>query len=409
MSAINVALNRLTVLKAIRNGGPIARTDLQERTGLSSATITQVTSELLKRGLIAERKDVTKRNGRPRIFLEIDPAGAIIVGASLSSRRRMTVTFVDLAGEVLFETQSASSLTPRTHEDLVSRTVQVLDSAIADSGFNRDQIVRVGISLPALVDSVHGTFYFMNTFPMGPFPLAERIAGQLELPVSIESEMNCIARYEHWFGRAQHLETFTTINLAYAIGAAEYRTGLPMNGAHGITSQLGHVKLRPGPEGRPCFCGALGCANAYASIYGILTHASRIAPSVPPIDDLDHAFHQLLSEAEAGSSDARFLLSEAGWHLGLLIANHINATDPGHVMILVPDLRFKDFAREAFDQALHDNVLRGLLPFTEVFFEIASDDGPSKGIAALALEQNYLGGTERRRAMAKDALTRVGR
>lgn len=397
MSTFNVALNRLTVLKAIRNGGPIARTELQERTGLSSATITQVTSELLGRGLIVERRDAAKRNGRPRIFLEIDPAGGIIIGASFSSRRRMTITFVDLAGEVLFETQATSSFTPRTHEDLVSRTVQVLEFAIIESGIKRDQIVRVAISLPALVDSVHGTFYHMNTFPLGPFPLAERLTSQLKLPVSIENEMNCVARFEHWFGRAQHLETFTIIDLAYAIGAAQYRSGLPMTGAHGITSQLGHVKLHPGSDGRPCFCGASGCANAYASIYGILTHARRIAPIVPPIDDLDSVFQNLLAEAKAGSNEARALISDAGWHLGLLVANHINATDPGHVMILVPDARFTEFARNSFDQALHDNALPGLLPFTEVIFEIASDEGPSKGIAAMALEQSYLAGTGRRR------------
>ncbi len=399
MSTFNVAVNRLTVLKAIRNGGPIARTDLQEQTGLSSATITQVTSELLGRGLIVERKDAAKKNGRPRIFLEIDPAGGIIIGASFSSRRRMTIAFVDLAGEVLFETQAASSLTPRTHEDLVSRTVQALEFAIVESGFKRDQIVRVGISLPALVDSVKGTFYYMSTFPLGPFPLAERIANHLRLPVSIENEMNCIARYEHWFGRAQHLETFTIIDLAYAIGAAQYRSGLPMSGSHGITSQLGHVKLHPGPAGRPCYCGASGCANAYASIFGILTHANRIASNVPPTDDLDHAFDELLSDAEAGSKVARALLSDAGWHLGLLVANHINATDPGHVMILVPDARYIEFAREAFDRAIAVNALPGLLPFTNVFFEIASDEGPSKGIAAMALEQNYLGATSRRRPL----------
>lgn len=172
-----------------------------------------------------------------------------------------------------------------------------------------------------------------------------------------------------------------------------------MSGAHGITSQLGHVKLQPGADGRPCFCGALGCANAYASIFGILTNANRITPNVPPIDDLDHAFHELLSEAEAGTNEARALLSDAGWHLGLLVANHINATDPGHVMILVPDARFTEFARESFNQALRSNALPGLLPFTNVSFEIASDEGPSKGIAAMALEQNYLAGTGRRRPL----------
>jgi transcriptional regulator of PTS gene len=400
MSTFNFALNRLTVLKAIRNGGPIARTDLQELTGLSSATITQVTGELIGRGLIVERKDAAKRNGRPRIFLEIDPSGGIIVGASFSSRRRMTFSFVDLAGEVLFETQAASSLIIPTHEDLVTRTAQALEMAIVESGFRREQIARVAVSLPALVDSVKGTFYFMSTFPLGPFPLAERISSQLRLPVSIENEMNCIARYEHWFGRAQQLDTFTIIDLAHAIGAAQYRSGFPICGSHGITSQLGHVKLHPGPEGRRCYCGATGCANAYASIYGILTHANRIAPTVPPTDDLDQAFDNLLLEATAGSNEARDLLSEAGWHLGLLVANHINATDPGYVMILVPDARFTEFARESFDRALHDNALPGLLPFTEVCFEIASEEGSSKGIAAMALEQSYIAEPMRRRPLS---------
>lgn len=399
MATITSALNRLAVLKAIRNGGRIARTDLQERTGLSSATITQVTAELLGRGLIVEQKDGAKRNGRPRIFLEIDPSGGIVIGASFTSRRRMTISFIDLAGEVRYETRAMSGPTARTHEQLVSRTVQAIEFAMVESGFSRGEIVRVGISLPALVDSVQGIFYFMNTFPLGPFPLAERIERALKLPVTIENEMNCIARFEHWFGRAQNLATFTIIDVSYAIGAAQYRAGLPLTGAHGITSQLGHVKLHSGPDAKTCFCGALGCANAYASIYGILTHAGRVAPAVPPVDDLDEVFRDLLAEAEAGSSEARALIEEAGWHLGLLVANHVNATDPGDVLILVPDVRFTEFARGAFDRALRDNALPGLLPFTDITFEIASNEGPIKGVAALALEQSYIGGAGRKRAL----------
>ncbi|MEO6247504.1 MAG: ROK family transcriptional regulator [Sphingomicrobium sp.] len=396
MAMIDVTHNRLALLKAIRNGGPIARTELQEFTGLASATITQVTSELLKRGLIVERKEIAKRNGRPRILLDIDPDGGIVVGASLTSRRRLIITFVDLTGEVRFKMDTGST-DAHTHEELADRVAQALETAIGESGFTRDEILRVGLSLPALVDSVHGTFYFMSTFPLGPYPLAERIANKLGLPVTIENEMNCIARFEHWFGRARHLDTLTVIDVGHAIGAAEYRSGLPKCGAHGITSQLGHMKLHAGPKGRPCYCGARGCANAYASIFGILQQAGRVSSTVPPIEDLDQAFQNLLAEA-AGSNQASALIENAGWHLGLLVANHINVADPGDVLILVSDDRFTTLIRKSFDQAIRDNALPGLLNFTNVRFELFSSDGPAKGTAALALEQSYLDGAAFRRS-----------
>lgn len=402
MATIDVTLNRLAMLKAIRNGGPIARTELQELTGLASATISQVTSELLKRGLIVERKEMAKRNGRPRILLGIDPAGGIVIGASLTSRRRLTISFVDLTGEVRFEDVSGST-EAQTYEELADRIAHALETAIEESGFGKDEILRVGLSLPALVDSISGTIYFMSTFPLGPYALAERIAGKVGVPVTIENEMNCIARYEHWFGRAQHLDTFTVIDVGYAIGAAEYRSGLPTSGAHGINSQLGHVKLHAGPDGLRCHCGGCGCATAYASIFGILRQAERVASTVPPTDDLDGPFRTLLTEAENGSSQACALIASAGWHLGLLVANHINAADPGDVLILVSDNRFAILIREPFEQALRDNAMPGLLPFTNVRFALSSDEGPAKGTAALALEQSYLDGAALRRPVTREA------
>ena len=95
-------LNRLAVLKAIRQHGPIARSDLPRLTELSAGTITQLTAELLRRGLILERKDSTKRNGRPRTFLEIARNGAVVVGASIEGQGLLTTAFVDLMGNLLF-------------------------------------------------------------------------------------------------------------------------------------------------------------------------------------------------------------------------------------------------------------------------------------------------------------------
>ena len=44
---------RLRVLDTIRRAAPIARIDISRRTGLSPATVTTITAELLQAGLIA--------------------------------------------------------------------------------------------------------------------------------------------------------------------------------------------------------------------------------------------------------------------------------------------------------------------------------------------------------------------
>ena len=48
--------NRLEVLKAIRRAEPVSRTELVKLTGLSSATISDITDELLQRGLLLEAR-----------------------------------------------------------------------------------------------------------------------------------------------------------------------------------------------------------------------------------------------------------------------------------------------------------------------------------------------------------------
>ena len=58
-------LNRLQVLKAIRRSEPVARTDLVKLTGLAGGTITQLTADFVRRGVVIEEKAATGGMGRP--------------------------------------------------------------------------------------------------------------------------------------------------------------------------------------------------------------------------------------------------------------------------------------------------------------------------------------------------------
>ena len=388
------ALNRLNVLKAIRRWGPVTRTELVKRSGLSGGSITQLTAELLKRRLITERRDTAKRNGRPCIYLEINARGGLVIGASLAGAGKLDTSFLDLMGNRLHSNESRTGIQPSLAA-MAEAIGENLAIAIDSSPFEIGSISRVGIALPALVDSTRGAVHFMTTFPVEePVSFADHISARLNLPVMIENDYVCMARAEHWFGRARDLETFTMVHVGFAIGSAHYEDGLPKLGASGRNTELGHVKVAMGDQARPCSCGARGCLSAYASMYGILKAADALTGApFPPTASLDATFDQFVSQADAGDIEAAEALHQAGRYIGIALANMVNSTDPGNVLITFANSRFMNAIAEHMNQTLLSNVMPGMLPATTIELVEFDRDWRWKGTAALALEQTYLGST----------------
>lgn len=391
MRASDQTLNRLSVLKAIRRNGPISRSELPRLTGLSGGTITQLTADLVDRGLVSEQRDASRRIGRPPVRLEIDAGGGVVIGAGLIGRvGHLTTTFVDLAGTELFFVElplgPASTL-----EEFGQTVADALEQALAASPFDHAAISRVGLTLPAVLDSARGVVHFMTTFPPGPIALAQQISDRTRLPVTIENALSSMARAEHWFGRARTLDTFTLVNVSHAVNSAEYVDGLPKSGANGLNSELGHVKLEAGPDARSCYCGGNGCLSAYSSTYAILQQTELIGEiAIPHIEQIGEAFEAVLDRAAAGDAAMNTVLDRAADYLGLAIANHITASDPGHVLVALTSQRFLERIEPLFRTSLARNTLPGVLEATEVALMVADPGWWHAGTAALALEQTYL-------------------
>lgn len=391
MQGSEQTLNRLAVLKAIRRYGPVSRGELTNLTGLSGGTITSLTADLVERRLISERRDARGRMGRPRVQLEIDAAAAILVGAKLSPRLGyLDVIFVDLRGRELFAQVVALHPSDTLAEFGESLAAAVLETITASS-FSLGAITRVGIALPAIVDSTRGYVHSMTTFPPLPFGLAGLLSKRLKMPVTIENDLACMARAEHWFGRAQELATFTLIRVGHSVDLAEYLDGLPRTGASGLNSEIGHVKMVPGSSNRQCFCGGEGCLNAFSSMYGVLSQTDLIE-AIPPAHpaDIGAKFDILLDRAKRGERKARALLDEAAEKLGVAVANYVMTTDPGVVLVAVESQAFLDSIEDRFRTALARSTLGAILMTSRVEFIVADSEWWQSGMGALALEQIYL-------------------
>jgi predicted NBD/HSP70 family sugar kinase len=386
------AYNRHRVLKAIRSQGPISRTELTEFTGLSGATITDVTADLVHKGLLVEQRESSRGRGRPRTALSIDPRGGLVIGATLLPNQVLRSSFVDLAGHILHVDETAFGR-PSDLAAYAASLSEALRRAIASSPFDTGEIGRIAVAMPGLIDSRLGVLHWLTTYNEPPIAFAQLIADDLTVPVTIENDATCLARAEHWFGQAQALDDFSLFHVDLWVHGAQYVDGVPRLGSNGFNSEMGHIKTDHGPDARTCLCGAKGCLALYASVFGLLLGAGRLnGIDLRRPFDFWGEFEKLVGDAGRGDRAATELFEQAGEHLGAAVADHVNVFDPAVVLVLMSHAAFMELIRPSLLSSVRANVFAPLRERTRVETGTVVEDWRWKGAAAHALEQTFLAG-----------------
>ena len=93
---------RKRLLDLIRRNGSVARIDLAEASGLSRATVTTITADLIAEGMVEDvasdqPSEERMRRGRPRVDLVIRNRAHLLAGMKISSRS-ILVALVDFNG-----------------------------------------------------------------------------------------------------------------------------------------------------------------------------------------------------------------------------------------------------------------------------------------------------------------------
>lgn len=379
--------NRLRVLRALRRAEPVGRTDLAALSGLDGGTITEISGSLLARGLIQEEKVSTGKRGRPQLHLRLNPQGAHAVAAYIGIAGDLVCEIVDLRGDQVFLTSR-----PMGKLNALSEWAETIAALIADairaSGFDKTHILRAGIALPAVIDSGRGVVHWVQTFEAKPYPVATLIEELLGIPVTIDNNINVLARAEHWFGEHADADNFSLFNLGYGISAAHYANGILSTGAHGLNSEMGHCKM-VAEDGLVCSCGAKGCLDAYCSIVGLVRQGRRVSSDcVSEASQIAVALAELAEQARLGSTEVQRIFERASLYLGMALANHINSFDPGRIVVLCEHPDTLAICAQAL-KYIDPNCLPPMQGITSIEFREFEADLYRKGAAALVLEQLY--------------------
>ncbi len=360
--------NTLAVIRTLRDQGSVARIDLGALNGISSATVTSISAELLQQGLITERPPETPRptgRGRPKTLIELDPNAACVVCIKLSINEIQLVVG-DFSGQVRHSEHHAVPTLTLSADDLEALLEEKISTVCAQQlkGFQR--LAGICLAVQGVVSSQSGTIIWSPALSFRNAPISTRLAERFHCSVLLENDANCIASVLAAQPAYADCPNLVVIMLGYGIGMSVLINGVPFLGANGSAAEFGHSKYQP--DGALCACGRRGCIEAYTSDYALYRAAADhlALPSGDSAHPSEQQMQALTQLALKGDPTAQRIYAEAGRALGFGIANVMALFNPDLVLITGSGVRGFDAMQAAMHTAIDDALVAELMGTTRI-------------------------------------------
>lgn len=383
------AYNREAILRTIRVAELISRIDIARATGLSQASVTGITADLIREGLIQEKKSGIHERGRPPVLLSISPDGAYAIGINLTNEK-IDVAIINFQAEIkAFHSHKLNSLY-YTVEDIVDRMVRCVQECMWEANFSKDMISGIGIGIPGLVDSESGKIRFLPNYGWENVNLRDLFQNQINLPTYIENSSNNLAIAEQWFGEGKGIDNFLVVTIENGVGLGAVINGRIYQGQEGIAGEFGHITINPdGPE---CRCGKKGCVEAYAGKIVIMRDARQaVLDGLWDCENPGHfTYEDVVRAAQNGADVLRRLFDRAGLMLGIGISHLITLFNPTKIIITGQGVRAGDLIFDAM-YSTFDNYLSAKFgrQTTQIIVQQWTEQDWARGAGALVLQELY--------------------
>ncbi|GAK53358.1 ROK family protein [Candidatus Moduliflexus flocculans] len=257
--------NRKIIIEAIRRHTPISRAEIAQMTGLTTATISNLTAELIDEGFILESGRRKGLRGQPAIELELNPNGRFSIGFEVG-RQNLCGVLINLTGQILEETSEEWEYPPP--EIAMPIMTQRIQRFLNHSEISRDRVLGIGVAMPGPFLTKEKQIVSPIDFPQwNNFPANEKLSGEFHLPVMVEHDAMAAALGELYHGAGRTFRDFYYIHLTGGIGGGMILDGHPYSGFSQNTGELGWMR-HPSKGRRTLIGNYLGLKPLYNFLKG---------------------------------------------------------------------------------------------------------------------------------------------
>lgn len=249
--------NRTNIFQLLRNHDGLSRQDVVSMLRLSLPTVTQNLIELMEEGLVVEIGSIGNTGGRRARSYAVNRFVRTAIGLDIT-KNHISVAAVDMKGELITH-QRVRYPFARTDE-YARKLAEMVEWAIGESGIDRNSVLGVGIGVPGLVSEDHERVTYGETLN---FTGAEKeeFTKYIPFPTALYHDVDAACFAETWKNKDVHNVFYMMINSS--LGGAIYINNQLYAGDTTRSGEIGHIPLVP--NGRRCYCGKLGCVDAYCS------------------------------------------------------------------------------------------------------------------------------------------------
>lgn len=284
------------------------RQSIAEHTSINFPTISRITSEMIKGGLLEEVKSATHRPGRGRKShkLQIKSNGGFVVGVIISAYAQKIIVG-NLSGHIIcslnIEAIFALSLN-KIADFLISASYEVIKNA----GIAKHKIIGGCIVAPP-----HMRLSGSNILgPVISKEIVDCLQNELQIPFFATRISNALNVAEHKRGASKQEKNILYSHLSLNVGASVIYNGVLFS----ETNRLGMIANMPIPNIKPVN-GVTPRLHTHASGMGILSQMERASDiNITYCIEDCHNLALLLREAEQNGSSSSHYFAEAGKCMG---------------------------------------------------------------------------------------------
>lgn len=377
---------RRIVLDEIRRSQRVARVDLARRTGISQATVTTITAELMRQGLIEEvpreTPDQDAKRGRPRIDLKLRGSSHIVGGIKIAEQS-LNVVLLDFEGTQIAQHRAVLDNSVMDAPTLASVLERGLRDVAAQSGITLRDISAVGVGMAGIVDVNRGFVCWSPCLADRNVALQEILSRHLEMPVFIDNDANLVAMAEQNFGYGRDVRDFIVVTIESGVGMGIVLGNELYRGTRGCGAEFGHTKVQL--DGALCRCGQRGCLEAYVADYALLREAATTTEFADR-HSASERLQALVDAARAGDETAQSILDRAGRMFAMGLANIVNIFDPQLIILSGERMQFDYLYAEEVLESIRKSIVQVDTAPPEVRIHKWGDLMWAKGAAAYAID-----------------------
>ncbi|WP_328347298.1 ROK family transcriptional regulator [Streptomyces violaceus] len=360
--------------------GPLSRTELARRLGLSAGSLTRLTKPLIESNLLIEVAEAgaptEARQGRPSQPLDVVADSGSFLGFKITEDTVYCVVTTLRSHIVARHDRPLTTHDPAEVSDM-------LGAMTAKLAAEHPRLAGIGIGVGGFVQdrAVVGESPFLLWRDV---PLADLVEERTGLPVVVENDVAALVEAETWFGAGRGLDRFAVLTIGAGIGYGLVLGGKRVScaeedrgfGRHWIVDPSGPLT----PDGRR------------GSAVSLLT-IPNIRYQVQAATGRDRTYEEILALAAAGDPMPARVIGEAARALGTLVAQISNFVMPQRILLAGEGVGLMDVAGKAVEEAIRDNRHPLAAP-VDLETKVSDFHDWARGAAVLAIKVLVLGSAE---------------